>query len=119
MKKSGGIKYCLGVSVALCVLYLVGVADLDYGYYTFLRIFSLVALGSLIFVYAMEVDKLLNPVTIVAGVLLILFNPILPIYLDKEVWVVLDIISAVAVLGTGGYIFFQTRSKGKKENGEG
>ncbi len=114
MKMSNGVKYCLGVCGALCALYLIGVADLDYGYYTFLRIASLIALVSLILVYWSETVNALNPVTIIGGVILILFNPIFPIYLDKEIWVVLDIISAVSMIGLGGYIFV----KNKKQSGK-
>ena len=112
------LKHCLGVCGVLSALYLIGIADLDYGYYTFLRVFSLVALGSLIFAYAIESDKLLTPITIVAGVVLILFNPILPIYLDKEVWMVLDIISAVVMLALAGYIIYQNYKPNKKDGGE-
>ena len=90
---------CEVISLILAVLYLIGMANLPYGYYQFLRIASLVLLpifillsfGSGLFKY------FINIITIPSIFLLILFNPIFPIYLDKETWVVLDLISAIVI----------------------
>ena len=72
---------------------LLGVANLPIGYYTLLRI--IVTIGS-ISVIVTEFRKGLNFWNIVFGFIAILFNPIIPIYLnDKSVWMYIDIISGI------------------------
>ena len=110
---------CEVISLILAVLYLIGMADLPYGYYQFLRIASLVLLpifillsfGSGLFKY------FINIITIPSIFLLILFNPIFPIYLDKETWVVLDLISAILlfVMDVILLIKYMIANKSKKE----
>ena len=98
-KKSDSVKpFIILICVLLAALYLIGIADLPYGYYQFIRLVSLVGLLFFIFLYAIERENFLNIPNVIAGLILILFNPILPIYLDKETWVILDIICAVALL---------------------
>lgn len=97
-------KFCIGMCLLLAVLFSVGIADLDYGYYVFLRIFTFVALAIIIFAYSLDHDSFLNLVNIVFLVIMILFNPFFPIYLDKELWVILDIVSAVCMIGIGIYV---------------
>lgn len=112
---SGAVKYCLGACVVFGLLCFVGAADLAYGYYTFLRIFSLISLGLLIILFAQEVDTFLNPVTYVAGVLLILFNPFAPISFSKDTWSLIDILSGIAMLCLAGYICKIQADKDTKE----
>jgi len=102
---SGAVKYCFGACIVFGLLCFIGAADLAYGYYTFLRIFSLISLGLLIILFAQEADTFLNPVTYVAGVLLILFNPITPISFSKGTWSVIDIFSGIAMLCLAWYIY--------------
>lgn len=98
------------VSSAIClilgILYIVAMFDWDYGLYVFIRIFSLVALITLIVCYTMIKNTILNIVTPISALVLILFNPIFPIYLEKEAWIVLDIISGIIMLALGGYIVY-------------
>lgn len=91
---------CVLIGFILGILYLIGTLDLEYGYYTFLRIFSFVSTAVyLIFLwndsllwYCKTPEKRTVIVIIIQVVALILFNPIMPIYLDKDTWVVLDIV---------------------------
>lgn len=79
----------------LSVVFLISIFDMPYGYYTFARVMVFVI--SIIFLIMwyvandMEFSMEFIPVIIVA----ILWNPILPIYLDKETWVILDVIALV------------------------
>ena len=92
-------------------LLLIGIADLPIGYYTFLRIVvcitsCLIAYGS----YARE--ERINFGAILFGIIAIIFNPLFPIYLhDKEVWTVIDTLSAISFIAAGIYL----KSKENKE----
>ena len=116
-KMSASIKYCILMPIVLAVLYLIGIADLAYGYYTFLRIFSLIFLGIFIVSYCMTCADLnlscLNFPNIAAGAVLILFNPLFPIYMDKDTWVIFDAISAVVMFVISIYVLCQYKSENK------
>ena len=74
-------------------LLLLGIADLPIGYYTLLRI--LVTIGSVAVVVS-EFENGLNFWVITFGLIAIIFNPIIPIYLnDKSVWMPIDIIGGI------------------------
>lgn len=104
MKKiSTGIWFTTITCGIMAALYLIGIADLDYGYYTFLRVFSMVALPIAVFVYMDTTGKINTIMTYAPAVIFILFNPIFPIYLDKETWVVLDLICGTAMIVCGIY----------------
>lgn len=81
----------------LCgILLLVGIADMPIGYYTLLRI--VVTIGSVAVVVA-EMEKGITPWVLAFGLLAILFNPIIPVYLnDKQAWMPIDLV--------GGVLFF-------------
>jgi hypothetical protein len=81
----------------LCgILLLAGIADMPIGYYTLLRI--VVTIGSVTVVVA-EMEKGITLWVLAFGLLAILFNPIIPVYLnDKQVWMPLDLV--------GGVLFF-------------
>ena len=104
------MKSCVKAFCSICllfaVLYLIATADLAYGYYTFIRVLSLFGMLVLGFLWLMIAEKPLSPIMIVLTVILVLFNPIIPIYLDKETWIVLDTISAFTLLVVGGYVWF-------------
>lgn len=74
-------------------LLIFAIADLPSGYYTFLRI--AVTIGA-IAVIIQEFKGEITAWIIVFGIITIVFNPFIPIYLhDKEVWMVIDIIAAI------------------------
>jgi len=74
---------------------LLGILELPYGYYTLLRIVTCIAAGYIAY-NAYEIDKI--QWTWIFGIIAVLFNPIIPIYLDKELWVVIDFVAAVIFL---------------------
>ena len=87
------MKYLLLISAGLLFIALV---DLPIGYYTFLRIVVTIgAIGAII----SETENGINFWVITFGIIVILFNPIIPIYLnDKYAWMPIDIITAVLFL---------------------
>jgi len=68
------------------------IADLPYGYYTLLRIVICILAGFTAYT-ALVSDK--KPWLWIFGAIAILFNPIIPIYFDKEIWIFLDAITAI------------------------
>ncbi|MDD3923154.1 MAG: hypothetical protein PHY39_06475 [Endomicrobiaceae bacterium] len=77
------------------ILLLIAICDLDYGYYQILRIIiTIFAIVFALWFKGLENIKLMIAMIIIA----ILFNPILPIYLDKNVWVFLDLFSSIIFL---------------------
>jgi len=77
------------------ILLIIAIGDLDYSYYQILRIIiTIFAVVFALMFKALENMRLMFIMIIIA----ILFNPILPIYLDKDIWVFLDLISSVVFL---------------------
>ena len=100
--------FCMGISFLLAVLFLIATGDMDYGYYTFLRPFSFVVIIIFALIFWVNPDPTYwywkehkTPTVLTVFILLsmffvwILFNPIFPIYSDKDTWMVLDSISSI------------------------
>ena len=86
-------KYVLPLCAGLLLL---GMADLPGGYYLLVRV--VVTVGA-VWLVVKEPVKDVNLWRVVFGVIAILFNPIIPIYLhDKGVWQVIDLVAAVLFL---------------------
>ena len=74
-------------------LLLLALADLPIGYYTLLRI--VVSIGA-VAVVVTEFDNGINFWVIAFGLVAILFNPLIPVYLgNKGAWIPIDIITAI------------------------
>ena len=74
----------------------IALLKLPIGYYTFLRI--VVSLGSLVAIYNFQRVKN-HSWLIIFAIILILFNPLFPIYLHKKsIWMSLDVIVGVLFL---------------------
>lgn len=65
-----------------------------YGYYTLLR---LVVCGTSLFIAykAYEFSRIVW--VYIMGFIALLFNPVIPVHLDKEIWVVIDVIVAIVI----------------------
>lgn len=80
-------------------LLLIAIAELSYGYYTFLRL--VVTIGAVLVVYN-EYSRQLNFWVISFGIIAILFNPIFPVYLrDRELWAIIDVLCAIIFIVKG------------------
>ena len=69
---------------------------MPYGYYTLLRL--IVTVGSVAYCVQFLEKKNMNMVYLF-GFIAILFNPLIPVYLNKETWLIIDLI-------VGGIFFF-------------
>ena len=73
-------------------LLLIALLPLPYFYYQLLRIVVIVAAA--IYAYKFYKDNQMAKV-ITFGIIALIWNPIFPIYMDKSVWMILDIVGAV------------------------
>ena len=86
--------------LTICALLLIALFKLPYGYYQFLRIaVTIWALIVLIQTYHRPGESPGKTCTmLLSGGIAILYNPILPIRLDKEAWTVLNLLSIPLIL---------------------
>ena len=103
-------KICACTSLTLGILFFVSVFNLPYGFYTFMRVFTLVLSALYVFYYYSETEKFsLTFIPVLA--IGILWNPIAPIYMDKNTWVVFDYIAAIIEFFIFAYIISKNFSK--------
>ena len=81
-----------GISAFMLFL---AIAKLPYGYYTLLR--WIVTINALFSVWVAYNSEDTFWVFLMGGIA-ILFNPIIPVYLTKEIWVIIDVIVAILFL---------------------
>jgi|GEM_PF-1992365 hypothetical protein len=94
---SHDINVMKGISIALMILLIVAIFKLPYGYYTFLRIITTLGTGFLIFkTYSMY--KTNDAFIWGLIIILILWNPVIPVYLTKSIWRYLNSIAAAFFL---------------------
>lgn len=88
-------------------LLLLALTDMPSGYYVLMRV--LVCIASTIVAYGgYKREESVNGTVILFGVMAILFNPIIPVYLyDREIWIPIDIIGAI-VFVIKGFVFKNT-----------
>lgn len=95
-----------------CVLLLLAIAPLPYGYYQFLRIAITIVAGILAYNSFLAKQKtwfyLFIPIVI-------LYNPILPFHLDKEIWLPINLLTFIVFLV---YIFFKKDEKKSSQNSQ-
>jgi hypothetical protein len=85
------IKLLLAGALLVCLF------DMPYGYYEFVRILSII--GFAILAYNEYVKKRIPLVIVYIG-LIILFQPLIKIHLGRQIWNIVDIIVAVALIFT-------------------
>ena len=83
---------------------LLALAPLPYGYYTLLR---LVVTGCAGFISYQSYEKKSKAWLAIFGFIALLFNPIIPVHLDRETWAIIDMICA-------GVFVFHWWNQGKK-----
>lgn len=76
------------------VLLLIAVLPMPYGYYMLVRIY--ICIFSAFVAYKASVEKL-NGWMWTFIIIAILFNPIIPIYLMKGLWAIIDVITAMLI----------------------
>ena len=93
------------IATILGLMLLLAVLPLSYGYYTFLRL--VVFVGSLFLAYRLH-ERKHSDWAIGLIFIGILFNPIFPVYLAREVWFFIDLICA------GIFFYITNLVKGQK-----
>ena len=83
--------------IAPALLLLIAIWRLPYGYYTFTRIVTCGA-SVLIAVAGMQERAVVQTWTILLLAIAVLFNPFIPIHLNRAVWFYLDLGAATAFL---------------------
>ena len=79
----------------IAIILFISIAELPYGFYTIMRI--VVPLLSAIYLFfAFIYTDGFRLMHIPNILIIILWNPIAPIYLDKETWVVIDAIAGIS-----------------------
>lgn len=81
----------------IAVILFISIAELPYGFYTFMRI-AVTLLSAIYLFFAYMTKEKFSMMLIPNIIITILWNPILPVYLDKETWVVIDAIVGICEL---------------------
>ncbi len=88
------------ITIISIFLLLFAILPLPYGYYTFLRLVIFICSSILAYNFYRFNSQ---GWSVIFGLISLIFNPIIPIYLDKRIWISIDIISA-------GLFFFSLES---------
>ena len=65
-----------------------------YGFYTFLRLTISISAGFIIYLRNKKVKRV-DTISIIFAIIVILYNPIIPIHLTREIWMPINFISAI------------------------
>lgn len=84
-------------SIIAIFLLLLALLPMPYGYYTFVRIFICLYSAFLAYKTWQEQIQLWMWIFIIIA---ILFNPLIPIYLNRELWAIIDITAAVIIFSS-------------------
>jgi len=94
-------------SIVVMILLVIAIFPIEeYGYYILLR--WIVCLTAIYITYLSKDEK--QYWTWVMGIIALIFNPLIPLHLGKEIWVVVDFIAAI-VFGINVFIFRGEREK--------
>jgi hypothetical protein len=85
-------------------LSLLGIAEMPYGYYTFLR---LVVVAGCVAAAVGWTAVGFRPPLIVAGLTALLFNPVFRVHLERETWAYLNLACAVFMLASGTFFLLR------------
>ncbi len=85
---------------SICALLGIAAFDLPYGYYQFLRI--AVTIWGIITLYKLHnqepANKHTSIITLISGGIAILYNPLIPVHLTKDIWTILNLGSIPCIL---------------------
>lgn len=85
------------LAIVCAVLLFLALAKLPIGYYTFLRI--AVTVVSILIIVEQYKKEAVNFWGVIFGVIAILFNPIIPVYLyKKSLWMPVDVVAGLVFL---------------------
>lgn len=79
---------------------LIGALPMPYGYYTLLRIIAFATFGFLAYDVATRGGTTLPWIF---GFVAVVFNPLIKIHFPKEIWAIVDVVSALVLIATIKY----------------
>jgi hypothetical protein len=80
------------IKLILSALFLLCLAPMPYGFYSLIRFVAMIAFAIYAYVYY---EKKNNKLAIAFLSLAILFQPLLPIYLGRMLWNIIDVVVAI------------------------
>lgn len=84
-----------GLLIAICALLGLALLPMPYGYYMFLR---LAVCAYAVFVFAQEQKQGVCFGSVTAAAIALLYNPIFRVHLNKEVWMGVNVVTAVVLV---------------------
>ena len=92
--------------LVIAAILFISIAELPYGFYQLMRFIVPILSGiyAVILFYVKEEFTLWMVPSLIA---VIMWNPILPIYFDKETWVIIDIIFGISQLILAGHTYIK------------
>lgn len=92
------------IPLVIAGILFISIAELPYGFYTFMRI-AVPILSIIYIVFAYAVEEKFSLMLIPNIIITVLWNPILPIYLDKDSWVMIDAIAGICEVVVAFYAY--------------
>lgn len=89
-------------------LLLVALAPLPYGYYILVRFVVCGAAAFLAWKHFDAMDRF-NPWTLILAIMALLFNPLIPVHLSRELWAPIDLLTAITF---GAHYYVVRRGEG-------
>ena len=75
------------------ILLIAPIFSLPYGFYTFLRL--AVSVSAIFIIYnSFKTNKGVNVILIIFAIILILYNPLFPVHLTRELWMPINFVSS-------------------------
>lgn len=84
-------KLMKNILITCCVLLGVAIFPMPYGFYQFLR---LAVCGSMVYYIIQEYSKNYK-INTVACIITLLYNPVFPVHLNKDIWQMLNVLTAI------------------------
>ena len=94
--RNGNMKKLVIPCIVASLMLILALFDMPYGYYTLLRI---IVCGIGVFVAISAYNSRKFWAIYLFGFIAVLFNPLVPIHLDREIWQTIDIVCAVLFCG--------------------
>ena len=85
--------FVLFFTIPVILLVLAPIFSFPYGFYTLLRLVISVTSAFIIF-YSFKGSKGINEISIIFSFILILYNPIFPVYLTREIWMPINFVTS-------------------------
>jgi len=79
--------------IPVFLLILAPLISFPYGFYTFLRLIITISAAVIIF-HNFKIFGEFNEISILFGIILILYNPIIPVHLSREIWLPINLITS-------------------------